>query len=241
MEKSLISQKFCVPSVVISGIFSLHDSLPGSDTTDEPSSLSFCFKNLFVQVDCEVLLKEMMEEAGEVVGLVVDLTNEAWAEKQKHLARLKNGSSSSSSSSMKQETPFLLSSSFREASTAATLMESTKSMTGQKLGVVKTVSEPELSFSLSTTASVTNNSQEGIGQDSAVNDDWHWEPCSHGADSLAVPFLSKDSDEENTNPSISAEKASHIIDYIFDEIDDGLIPPPLPSPCKKARLESLQF
>jgi hypothetical protein len=48
--------------------------------------------------------------------------------------------------------------------------------------------------------------------------------------------IARDSDDENTNPSISAEKARHIIDYVFDEIDDdGFIP--APSVTKKPRIE----
>jgi hypothetical protein len=246
-EVPLTQILFRPPSVANPGICSTKndDSVISRSTSDDASASpsTICFKNLVVEVDCEALLKEMMEEAGEVVGMVVELTNEAWAERQEHMARLKNESTSLSTSSspfLKDDSQLLPSSPVRETetSTSATLMESTKSATGQTLGVVKTVSELELSLPLPTTMTTTTN-QDGIDQDAAANYDWRWKQCFSAGDSLAASLLSRDSDEEVTNPGISAEKASHIIDYVFDEIDDGLIPSSLPPPRKKARLESL--
>jgi hypothetical protein len=178
----------------------------------------------------------MMEAAGEVVGMVVELTNEAWAERQKLMARLKN-ESTSSAPSMNEQLSLPSSSDVVDlASAAANLTDSTKNAIEQKVGVVKTVSEPELSSAVHT-ASAIKNCQERVGLDFPVNEDLLWQHRFGGADSLYASFFSRDSDEENANLGISAEKASHIIDYVFDEIDDGLIPSLPPPPPKKARLE----
>jgi hypothetical protein len=228
---------FPFPSVVDPGICRVKDSCPSSITTETTSLSGVCFLNVIVQVDCEALLKNMMEEAGEVVGTVVDLTNEAWVERKKLMARMKD-EATLFSSSMNQDSSLLSSFVVKRSSSPAALMESTKCAPSQTLGVVKTVSESELSCPVPT-ASATTNSQEGGGQDSTLVDDWFWQHRFIEGDSLDASLLSRDSDEEDTNPGMLAEKASHIIDYVFDEIEDGLIPPPLSPRRKKARLESL--
>lgn len=208
------------------------------DTTSGSSKSLSSFKKLIFRVDTEALLKEMMEEAGEVVGTVVELTNQAWAERQEHMAAVTNKNEAAADASL---------SASESANESATLMKSNKdgagaSAAGPKLGVVKTVSEPEFFFPQSNEAIATKNrSQEKVVVDQdvvAANNVRSWQRRFNGDNSLtSVSYFARDSDEENTNPGISAEKASHIIDYVFDEIDDvGFNPSP--PPLKKTRLES---
>ncbi|KAG7367533.1 hypothetical protein IV203_030204 [Nitzschia inconspicua] len=178
-------------------------------------------KNLTIQVDCEVLLKEMIQEAGEVVGMVVELTNQAWTQNQKSIVPCSSSSASKESN----------------ASVAALVSVGapTEGETGPKLRV-KTVSEPELAFHPSDGMSEENKI---VGFEDEHGPSKRIHSCSNDTNDSGIPPSSsrdRDSDEENANPSMSAEKASHIIDYVFDEIEDVFIPP-LPPPRKKPRIE----
>jgi hypothetical protein len=181
---------------------------------------------IIIEVDCETLLKEMMEKAGEVVGMVVDLTNQAWANSQEKVILVRN-------EHLKASNP----DSNPESKLPSSSMESTNRSTEKKAGVAKTVSEPELSFR-SSESTERNDASHLIDQVGASN----------GVQVCPRRFIERnaglgassprDSDEENTNPSISAEKASHIIDFVFDEIDDEFMPSiPSPPPAKKPRIE----
>ena len=186
------------------------------------------FKSLTVQVDCETLLKEMMEQAGEIVGMVVELTNQAWAEQQAAQAaaeeeRIAAKENAADVAAKKDDEP-AVSEKKRKAQPPAEEPEGSRS---PKLGA-KTVSEvsfhpPVKEVTTTTTAAPSFLESQILAFPMAA----------------AVAVAARDADEESSNPSISAEKARHIIDYVFDEIDDaGFIPASVPSPSKKPRIES---
>lgn len=152
----------------------------------------------------------MMEGAGQVVGLVVELTNEAWSESQ----------SVRTFHEEEEETVGSIHMSRHESPVA-------KSPTSPRIGA-KTVSEPELSKHQSDDD--LNEPQDGeIYAESRIYCDRN-----RSIHPFLHPGKALDSDEENMNPSISAEKACHIIDYVFDEIADEFTPPP---PPKRVRVD----
>lgn len=180
------------------------------------------FNNFLIQVDCEALLREMMEEAGEVVGTVVELTNQAWANKQ--------ASSVPSSASARKDAAI-------SSSASGPTTEATKSAAMPKLGV-KTVSEPEFAVHAEKSDDEEDESKDGSVDMAGVRG---LKRCSNDA-SRARTVLSlsaRAADEENSSSGISAEKARHIIDYVFDEIEDADSIPliPSPHPVKKTRIE----
>ncbi|KAL3924806.1 MAG: hypothetical protein SGILL_000816 [Bacillariaceae sp.] len=162
-----------------------------------------------LELDCETLLMEMMEQAGEVVGKVVELTNQAWAAQQALLD---------------------------EANAAAAAASETKAAEQEQRQ-----DEPP-SASKSPNLGAKKVSEVSIHQPASASASAAAASFLRGQLANAFPKAAAASDDENTNPSISAEKARHIIDYVFDEIDDEAISPPayicVPPPAKKARIES---
>ncbi|KAL3901202.1 MAG: hypothetical protein SGARI_006109, partial [Bacillariaceae sp.] len=162
------------------------------------------------------LLKEMMEQAGEIVGMVVELTNQAWAEQQATQAEQESNAAAPAAATKEQEEP--ISSNKRKAQPAAA--EKPEGSQSPKLGA-KTVSEASFHPPVKEVTTAV--------------------PSFLGSQILAFPMAAaaaRDADDESSNPSISAEKARHIIDYVFDEIEDaGFIPAPAPPAAKKPRIE----
>jgi hypothetical protein len=192
------------------------------------------FEKVTIEIDCETLLKEMMRKAEGIVGMVVDLTNDAWAktqaakqkqQQQQHLLHADDNSTLSSSPS----SPVPAATSTSTTGTGRTKHPNQHSSyhrhgMASKLGA-KTVSEVSLDLPPADVSLICSNKNLHLQYDD--HNDHH------------------DDDDENTNPSISAEKARHIIDFVFGEKDgDGFQDETndtqeLPPPAKKPRIETM--
>jgi hypothetical protein len=201
------------------------------------------FEKVTIEIDCETLLKEMMRKAEGIVGMVVDLTNDAWAktqaakrqqQQQQHLLHADDNTTLSSSPS----SPVPAATSTSTTGTDRTKHPDQHSSyhrhgVASKLGA-KTVSEVSLDLPPADDRKPPPASSICSNKNFHLQNDDH---SDHDDDD--------DDDDENTNPSISAEKARHIIDFVFGEKDgDGFQDETndtqeLPPPSKKPRIETM--
>lgn len=214
---------------------------PGGGTTCSSHAVS-------IEVDCEVLLSNMMEEASRVVGMVVEHTNEAWAKWQQEQTTAEASASVSPIKAMCAKGDD------EESSGSGNKVSSKPSVEffakryrsshdhavsrSPKLGAKKV---SEISFD---PMQLEVGAEDGEDVQEENNDDTNKSAPSCCKRSMVDhPPVNRGpnldfSDDENLNPHISAEKASHIVDYVFGELDDAaIIPTPHPSPNKRARTD----
>lgn len=225
---------------------------PGASLPVVASSIA----NAVIDIDCEALLSTMIEEASRVVGMVVELTNEAWAENIQNLGMESNASSFMAGGSNEDPSPGYENGFAHGPPNPANAIANADG-SSNKVEVVSR--SPNLGAKKVSEVSFDPLKLEGA-EDLQFDDDKkpssafsaRWEShleesesdddCNVDFDKPVVDRMLHDdhhadfSDEENLNPFISAEKASHIVDYVFGEIDDQIIVVP-PRPTKKARIE----
>jgi hypothetical protein len=202
-----------------------------------------------IEIDCEVLLSTMIEEASRVVGMVVERTNEAWAK-------------SMQDQGLQSNEPALMAAGSDEVSSTVPGPPKPVNGSANEEGISNKVASVSRSPNLGAkkVSEVSFDPLKLEGAEDLQNDD-NKKPASSFSplwdcrledsdsdDDCKLQFEGSEvdprlnhqhvdfSDEENLNPFISAEKASHIVDYVFGELDDEIIVVPH-RPTKKARID----
>jgi hypothetical protein len=216
--------------------------------------------NAVIEIDCEELLSTMIEEASSVVGMVVERTNEAWAHSVlNNNGRVESKCSSSLSGGSDEDSPLDDKNDYAQGPIKA--RNATSNAGGSSNKAASVSRSPNLGAKKVSEVFFDPLKLEGADQTQDDGDDKkptsgsaaHWEyqledsdgddDCKVGFNRSSVdPMVHHDqhhvdfSDEENLNPFISAEKASHIVDFVFGELDDEIMVVPS-RPTKKARID----